>query len=340
MKKREDMTQDELRHDNERLAREANDRRINDRLDRLNAIANQSDEAKVEDGMEDLDDDAWDEQAKARPPHNSANEDDDAVAVAEKADRDADDARAAGADDVRITNGVTHYRLVVNGQERWLTLEQLRANASKVSSADEYLRDAKEAAKRFTEVTPSHRDERPQPDQDRVRDLISRAIMGEQSAIDELALTIGSRPSEVTPDVVRAVDEQIESRLTFREAVSWFDREYASELADPDLKEFIVDYDAKLAARDPSMNFKERLKAVGDKARSIRGVKADAPKTAQVKPSEDKAARKASIRSITQASGRPYESPDDDDGEESYEQAIAKMAASRGQARPVSHKRN
>jgi hypothetical protein len=173
-----------------------------------------------------------------------------------------------------------------------------------------------------------------------VRDLISRAIMGEQSAIDELALTIGSRPSEVTPDVVRAVDEQIESRLTFREAVSWFDREYASELADPDLKEFIVDYDAKLAARDPSMNFKERLKAVGDKARSIRGVKADAPKTAQVKPSEDKAARKASIRSITQASGRPYESPDDDDGEESYEQAIAKMAASRGQARPVSHKRN
>ena len=148
MKKREEMTQDELRSDNERLAREANETRNNDRLNRLNAIANQTDEAKVQDGMEDLDDEAWDEQARARPPHNHADENEQAVAAAEQADRETDEARDAGADDVRVTNGVTHYRLVVTGQEKWLTLEQLRASASKISAADEYLRTAKEAATR------------------------------------------------------------------------------------------------------------------------------------------------------------------------------------------------
>jgi hypothetical protein len=339
MKTREEMTQDELRSDNERLAREANKTRNNDRLNRLNAIANQGDEAKVEDGLEDLDDEAWNDQGKSRPPHNRGDEDEEAVAVAEQADRESDEARDAGADDVRVTNGVTHYRLVINGQEKWLTLEQLRASASKVSAADEYLRTAKEAATRSLEAPLSPKDEGSEPDLDQVRELYANAIMGEQAAIDALARLQVKRPSEVTPDVVRAVTEQVKSQMSWEAAVESFQREYAQEWSDPELQDFMRFYDAKLAQAEPAMNPANRLKAVGEKARSLRGV--TATKQVAVKASEDKAARKASIRSITQASGRPYESPDDDDGDDTYESAIAKMAAARGQARPVSHfKRN
>jgi hypothetical protein len=136
---------------------------------------------------------------------------------------------------------------------------------------------------------------------------------------------------------VKAVTEQVKSQMRWEEAVSSFQREYAQEWADPVLQDFMRFYDAKLAESDPTMNPADRLKAVGEKARGLRGGTVTKP---VAKPSEDKAARKASIRSITQASGRPYESPDDDDGDDSYESAIAKMAAARGQARPVSHKRN
>ena len=330
----EHMTDEEARAKREAEAKAANKARNDERLERLNAIANQADEKKSQDGMEDLEDEAWTEHVdrKAAPePEQSERE---IVAEAEESDRNLDEARAAGADDVKVTNGETYYRLIVNGQERWLTLQQLRENASKVSAADEYLRSAKELVKNNLSATPSHRDESAGADRGRVRELLNRAIMGEQEAIDELAQAI-ERPS-ANADVARLVDERVDGRLTFREAVNWFDKEYQGELSDPRLKEYMVWKDSQLAQSNPDMDFKERLRTVGEEARALRG-RPNAP-AADPQRRAEKEQRKASVRSIPVAGGRQSEEIEEDENE-TYETSIAKMAQLRGQARPTVHRR-
>ena len=336
----EDMTDDQRRAQREAEAKAANKARNDERLERLNAIANQADEMKSADGMEDLEDEAWtehvDRRRPAEPNRPESNEDDDGtiVAKAEQADRDLDEARAAGADDVRVTNGETYYRLIVNGQERWMTLQQLRENASKVSAADEYLRSAKELVKSNLTASPSSQDDMANSARGRVRELLNRAIMGEQEAIDELAQAI-ERPS-ANVDVAKLVDERVDGRLTFREAVNWFDKEYQAELSDPRMKEYMVWKDAQLAQANPNMDFKERLRTVGEEARALRGRPAAPPADPQRRAEKEQ--RKASVRSIPVAGGRQTDEADEDD-DETYEMSIAKMAKLRGQQRPTVHRR-
>ena len=324
--------QDELRRQREIEARAANKARNDERLERLNNIANQADERKSQDGMEDLEDEAWTEQG-VRAAEQEQDEG-EIVAEAEETDRALDEARAAGADDVKVTNGETYYRLIVNGIEKWLTLQQLRESAGKVSAADEYLRNAKELVRNGLSAPPSHRDEAANPVSGRVRELLNRAIMGEQEAIDELAQAI-ERPS-ANADVARLVDERVDGRLTFREAVNWFDKEYQAELKDPRLKEYIVWKDSQLAQSNPDMDFKDRLRTVGEEARALRG-KPAAP-AADPQRRADKEQRKASVRSIPVAGGRQAEEADEDD-DETYESSIVRMAKARGQSRPIIHRR-
>ena len=329
----EHMTDEEARAKREAEARAANKARNEERLERLNNIANYADEKKSADGMEDLEDEAWTEQGQRRE-REPEQDDGTIVAEAEEADRNLDEARAAGADDVKVTNGETYYRLIVNGQERWLTLQQLRENASKVSAADEYLRSAKELVKNNLTASPSHRDDVASTDRGRVRELLNRAIMGEQEAIDELAQAI-ERPS-ATADVARRVDERVDGRLTFREAVNWFDKEYQNELSDPRLKEYMVWKDSQLAQSSPDMDFKDRLRTVGEEARALRGRPAAPPADPQRRAEKEQ--RKASVRAIPVAGGRQQDDADEDENE-TYESSIAKMASARGQARPTVHRR-
>jgi hypothetical protein len=132
------------------------------------------------------------------------------------------------------------------------------------------------------------------------------------------------------------VDERVDGRLTFREAVSWFDREYQSELSDPRLKEYMIWKDSHLAQSNPDMDFKERLRQVGEEARALRG-RTVAP-AADPQRRADKEQRKASVRAIPVAGGRQADEAEDDENE-TYESSIAKMAAARGQARPIMHRR-
>jgi hypothetical protein len=335
----EEKSPDELRQEREKAAREANAARNNERLERLNQIANQSDELKVKDGLEDIPDEAWNEQAGSKQPSEGSPDEPEpreVLAQAEAEDKAADEARDAGASDVKVVNGETYYLLVVNGSEQWKTLKELRETSSKVSAADQYLHDAKEAAKRITEASPST-DEGSSPKKGRARELLSRALMGEQEAVDELAQLIDAEPSRVTPDVLQAVDERVDGRLTFRSAVEWFDSEYKEELKDPQLKARIVRRDKEMATLYPDMDFKQRLKEVGDEARAMRRAASPAAPVSQDRLRE-KEQRKASVRAIPAAAGRTQDDEDEDDGE-TYESAIAGIAKARGQSRPVVHKR-
>jgi len=321
----------EARIKREREAKEANQRRNQERLQRLDDIANGADDFKNrEEGVEDIEDRAWNDRNEPTQPHDGAD-DHDPRDIADATEAEIDEAREAGADDIKVTNGITYYRLIVNGQERWMTLQQLRETSSKVTAADEYLRNAKESAKSIQGLIPSSDESASVPSGD-TRALIARVIMGEQEAIDELAQVLERRPS--VKDVARAVDERVDGRLTFRDAVAWFEHEYSAEMSNPDLKRYIVTRDAQLAAENATMDFKERLTAVGEEARRIRGVSA-APSAAP-KGRSEKEARKASVRSVPAAAGRQFDQEDEEDGE-TYESAIAQIAKHRGQNRPTIH---
>jgi len=294
-------------------ARQANTDRNNERLERLNAIANSADENK--DDFEDIEDEPtdWEE---------------------ETPEEQAEQPEQAAAEDVRITNGENYYRIIVNGQEKWLSLQQLRDTSSKVTAADEYLRNAKEAVKNITAQAPS-KDEPATPAKGRVREVLTRALMGEQDAIDELALHLDGTLSR--EDVLKAVDGRVDGRLTFREAVDWFETEYGDVLKIDAVRQRAVSVDAEMAQQDPNMDFKARLKQVGDDARQYhqqlrRQFGADDTGRSQ------KEARKASVRSIPVAGQRQAGEEDEDDGE-SYESAIGKIASARGQGRPIIHRR-
>ena len=305
----------------EDLAARAIAERNEARLERLNAIANQADEAREFEDMPE--EDRWEDP-----------EPDESVPDAEP--EDLEEARAAGADDVRVTNGETYYRLIVNGQERWLTLQQMRETASKVSAADEYLRNAKVAAQNVI-TAPSLPDE-PQTRQAGVRDVLTRALMGEQDAIDELARRLEQTPSQ--QDVFLAVDGRIDGRLTFRQAVDWFESEYADVLKIDPVRQRAVQVDAELAAQNPEMDYKARLKRVGDDARSyLQQLRQQLGATSDETVRTQKEARKASVRSVPRAYGRLADSTDEGD-DESHESAIARMASARGQSRPIIHRRS
>jgi len=311
------MTDEEAKREQE--AKAANDQRNNERLERLNAIANQNDENGE---FDDIEDEAWDDQTPAADVPDAEPE-------------EVIEARSHGADDVRETNGETYYRIIVNGQERWLTLQQLRDTSSKITAADEYLRNAKQAMQNVG-VAPST--DEPQSRETGVRDMLTRALMGEQEAIDELARRLERTPSQT--DVLRSVDERIDGRLTFRQAVDWFETEYADTLKIEPVRARAVQVDAELAAQNPDMDFKARLKMVGDDARNyLQQLRSQLGVVAQESGRSQKEARKASVRSLPVAGGRQSDGGEEGD-DETYETTISKMAQSRGQGRPIIHKRS
>ena len=250
-----------------------------------------------------------------------------------------DEARDAGADDVRVTNGVKEYRLTVNGRTVWRSLEEIRATAQKVESADEYLETATETVKRATRSGPSAEEQeaagRERAERvSRRKELLRRQAMGDESAIEELAeLDERAAPSAVTPDVLRALDERFDSRVSFQNAVNWFEGEYAPELKHQAMKLYAGQLDAQLAERNPRMAPKERLRRVGEQIRKelreTYGLRAPAG------PS-DKALRKAEVRRPVPAAERRQEERDEGE-EETTAEAIQKMARARGQPRAVVH---
>lgn len=328
----EKKTDEETRAERERLAAEANKKRNEEMLDRRNAIADRADEARAAD-FEDYNP----EEDQDESEEEEEETEDEVVRQAQKVDRELDEARDAGADDIRVVEGTTQYRTVVNGKERWQSLAELRATAQKVESADEYLQEAAESVRKAAQLQPSAEERKAQADEEakarrtRLRETLSRAVMGDDEALDQLAQVIDEVPSRVTPDVLQAVDQRVDGRMTFRQAAAWFDQEYAEELKSPRLKQYIVTRDSQMAAEHPEMSFKDRLKAVGDEVREMRKELGGS-----VTPPSTKQARKEAAPQVpTAAATRTREAPADE--EEGYESAIDRMAKARGQPRAHKH---
>lgn len=330
MADKKDEISEETRRERERLAAEANKKRNDEQLERRNAIADSADEARAKD-FEDYNPEDPKDEAEDEPEDET-----EVVAEAQKVDRELDEARDAGADDIRVVDGKTQYRTVVNGREKWQSLAELRATAQKVESADEYLHSAKESFTKAAQLQPSAEERQAQADAEaqarrqRLRETLSRAVMGDDEALDQLAQSIDEGPSRVTPDVLQLVDQRVDGRMTFRQAAAWFDQEYAEELKSPRLKQYIVTRDTQMAQEFPDMPFKERLQKVGDEVREMRK-ELGGPVT----PSTKQARKESAAPPVQGAQSRQRAAPEEE--EEGYESAIDRMAKARGQPRAHKH---
>jgi hypothetical protein len=362
----------------EQLAREANKKRNDAMLEARNAIADNADDIKTdEDDLVPLTDEVWDQndrpedakrKTRAERLADQEAEEEEAELTEEEAaarlirakeaeDRELDDARDAGADDSRQRkDGTVEYRLVVNGKEKWLTLRQLRESAGKVDAADEYLQDAKEGATngptRRTSPTDAEREQARREAEERRKeeratlraklvDLNTRASMGDDAAINELADMQLEAIQGDSGRLMRMVDERVDSRIVgrtdFQKAVDWFEDEYSDVLTTPRLKTEAGRLDVELANANPDLSPRDRLDKVGKQMRQLREDLGGAPRRKDTPRAESKLERKKNAPQIPTAAGRqrPDAEPDE---QESTQDAIRKMAQSRGQARAISHK--
>lgn len=351
----ETQTPDSLAAEKLERARRANEARNQSRFERLSAIADNNDAAGLSE-MQEVDGgnlvmteppSAEEREAAAQREEEESQrflDEQQARALQTEGDEPADTehepvlkvtepAKADTPSDVKVVNGVTRYLTVVNGKEKWLTLEQLRVAAQKVESADEYLASAAASVRNSARLAPSQQDEPSRIDDVDLEKTLTSAVMGDEESIKKLAAVIKARPSAVTPDALQQFDE----RWSFRRAAEWFEEQYAAELDDPFLKRLMYERDAELAREDPHLPYKQRLKQAGDEVRDwMKKKSASGPVRAASSPS--KVDRKKVLVNVPSAAARQA-APEDEDAEESVEDVIAKMAKARGQSRAIAHGR-
>jgi hypothetical protein len=307
-------------------AKEGNEARNRTRLEQMNAIADRSDEDKPEDladtdGVVTFKDDADEAETRA------AAEDAEARAYAKKLQTEGTEETAEADSDTKTVNGEIYYKQIVNGREKWQTLKEIRTSASKVEAADEYLRTAAESVKNASRMALSKQDEPSSVERVDVRKLLAAVALGDEEAIEKLASVIESRPSEVTPDVVRQIDQ----RLSFRTELASLESKSKDLLEHPYMGRLFRDRLNEMKADNQNMGLAEAYTSIDKELRQA------FPSIAKAK-TQDKLERKRTLVNVPTAAMRQAE-PEDDEGEEDVQSTINKMAAARGQAQAVPHPR-
>lgn len=318
-------------------AREANDTRNNERVERLNAIADANDELRKPD-MEETDGsvvfkDETDEREAAAVREQEESERALAEAQArnlqEEGLSEPDESDQGEPQDEKVINGVRHYLTVVNGKEKWLTLKQLRETSQKVESADEYLAAAAESVRSAAGQALSKPDEPVRLEKDELRKTLSAAVLGDEEAIEKLASALSARPSEVTPDVL----QQIDQRLSFRTELTQLQAEQREILEHPYLGRLFNQRLQELKTEAPTTTLAKAYRSIGKEIREAFPEKFKKSTTVTL---ADKDARKKTLVSPPQAAGRQM-ATEDEEVEETTEDVIGQMAKARGQ-RAIVHK--
>lgn len=285
-----------------------------DRIARLNAIADSADADRAEE-LANINDDGTTEPfvVDAAPAETPAEE---------------EETPSSSADEELEKK----YRIKVNGKEIELTEAELIARASKIEAADEYLRRAAEANRRVQEpaapvadpnVLQRHRDDE---DLALVRAIQVGTEQEALAALRKLREQAGARPSLSRDDVSRTIDE----RLAFNTAIERFSTEYNDVWSDPILKKIAFDKDAQLLQQGDTRPYWERYQEIGSEVRSWKESLAPAKK-AEVTMT-DKEARKASAPKVpapASAKSKPAK-VEEDDIDDNPSAVISAMAQRRG----------
>ena len=289
--------------------KEAVDSRNNDRIALMNAIADNSEEARADDF----------EQAPDETEEKAAKEDEEAHRYARALQEEGAESHESddAVTDTRVTNGETYYRQVINGREVWQTLKQIRETAQKVASAEEYLRTASETARNAARLALPQKDEPVNLQREEIRKLLAEVALGNEEAADQLA-SFMARPSEVTPDVLQKIDQ----RMSFRTELARLEDKSEDLLKDPYMGRLFRSRLNELREQEPTMNLSEAYTSIDSELRSaFPGFKTDRIK--------DKLERKRSLPTPPQAAARQQQVVEEE-SEEDVGNVIEKMAKARG----------
>lgn len=313
--KMKSLSEDELPRpveESNKMAKEANERYINERTERLNAIADSHDEL-LADEYQDIDGDKVVDDTDEREAE-AIREAAEAEAYAKKLQEE------GGEEDTQVKPEI--FKLRVNGKTIELTREEMIARAQKVESADQYLQTAAEAVKNASRLAPS-KDEPSRVEQDDLENTLSSAVMGDVDAIKRLASVI-SRPS-ISQDAL----QQIDQRLAFRTELAQLENEQRDVLEDPYLSKLFKVRLQEMRETAPETSLSEAYKGIGKELRSAFPEKFRST-------TQTKLERKRTLVNVPSASTRQA-TESDDEGEESVESVIEQMARARHQSQSIKH---
>lgn len=296
-----------------------------DRIARLNAIADQTDADRAEEFANVNDD------GSTEPYVVAATEQQDAESVLANTE---EQSASVSDDEGSPSTEAKRYRIKVNGKELELTEAQLIERAQKIEAADEYLRQAAEARRKLEQIAKPEVDEvelrRRQDEEDRA--LVRAIQVGTEeeaaAALRKLREQTSARPSLSRDDVSRTIDE----RLAFNQAIEKFSSEYSDVWSDPILKKIALDRDAQLLKDGDQRAYWERYSSIGEEIRTWK--QSIAPAAKQPEPTmADKVERKASAPKVPTATASVKSKPvkvEEDDVDDTPTSVIAQMAARRG----------
>jgi hypothetical protein len=305
-------------------AKEGNSKFNTDRLKRMEEIANGSDEVRATE----LDDVDLKEKAAAQEEAEAKEYARRLQAEGATAEEEPEQVETEAAEpqpeasDTKMVNGELHYLQIINGREKWQTLQEIRTTASKVEGADEYLRNAAEAVKNASRLAPSQ-DEPSKVERVDLRNLLRAAVLGEEEAIEALASAL-EQPSGISPDVVRTIDQ----RLSFRTELAELEGKSRDLLDNPYTKRLFRDRLSELKAENPTMGLSEAYASIDQELRT-------AFPTIGKTQTQDKLARKRTLVNVPTAASRQV-TVQDEEGEEDVSTVIQKIAKARGST-PVMH---
>lgn len=290
-------------------ARQARQNHNDERIKMMEAIADSQDMSREEEVQEDEQENK--QEAKQEEEDRAAAE--TAKKLQQEGSPEVKTEHVPTESDERVVNGETHYRMIVNGVERWKTLKEIRASAQKVDSADEYLHQASESVRNASRLALSHKDEPSRLKKDEFVELLRRQALGEEEAIEKLASFYGQlSDTDVT--------QQIDQRLSLRTELAQLEDEQRDILAKPSLRKLfnlrLQEMKQENATTPLSVAYRQIGKELRDEFTII-------SKT----PLEDKLERKRTMVNAPAAGARLAALPEDEDD---VQGDIAAMAKARG----------
>lgn len=312
------MNEQEKKEHDEAVARvrEANSRLNQDRLKRIETIADGADEER----KDDFDPDAIEEKA-AREEAEAAEL--LAKGLQTEGSEESSESETEDTSDTKVVNGETYYRQIINGVEKWQTLGEIRRTASKVAAADEYLSQAAESVRNASRLALS-KDVPSNVEKVDVRSVLRAAVLGDEEAIEKLASVLETRPSEVTPDVLRQIDQ----RLSFRTELAELETKSKDLLENQYTKRLFRDRLNELREEQPTMGLSEAYTSIDKELRAA------FPGLTKAK-TQDKLERKRTLVNVPTAASRQV-AEEEPEGEEEVSDVIAKLAKARG-VTPIVH---
>ena len=229
-------------------------------------------------------------------------------------------------DDEKVIDGGRYYRTIVSGQEKWLTLKELREGAGASATASETLQRAQEALASASQaqLTPKAAPVEELSDQD-LENIVLSAGMGDEEAVRKLVSVLKARPSGTNPqDVTRLVTQQIATQREVERAESAQAELLGNKVLEPIFRQRLREF----AQSKPQTRIQDAYQAVGDDLRK--------DFAAMLKPSsrapETKLDRKRTIVNPPASAGR-QPARRDDDSEVPVGEQIDAIARARGQLR-------